>query len=111
MFAILVTSSFSVIAEPRLLPELTFPRIDGETETLSFPRERPLLLYSYSAVDAFPVFTAYDLDEYDSRILRGPVTREPRASAVPMRLHLPRRMGNDSIFDDQADLQMTGTDT
>jgi phytanoyl-CoA hydroxylase len=63
---------------------------------------RPLLLFSYSAVDAFPVFDAYDLDEYDSRILRGEPVREGRMEALPIRLHLPRRPGTDSIYDDQA---------
>ncbi|MEM7424708.1 MAG: phytanoyl-CoA dioxygenase family protein [Pseudomonadota bacterium] len=64
-------------------------------------RERPLLLYSYSAVDAFPVFVSYELEEYDSRILRGHPTRQMRSANVPMRLHLPRVTKADSIFDDQ----------
>ncbi|MGO1117561.1 phytanoyl-CoA dioxygenase family protein [Rhodovibrionaceae bacterium A322] len=65
-------------------------------------KERPLLLYSYSAVDAFPVFQHYDLEEYNSRIVKGAATLVPRATAVPMRLPLPGRPGADSIFDDQA---------
>ena len=67
-------------------------------------RERPLLLYSYSAVDAFPVFHEDDLAEYDGRILRGKPTRAPRCEAVPMRLPLPRRKGADSIFDNQSQI-------
>ena len=63
---------------------------------------RPLLLFSYSAVDAFPVFSAYDLDEFDSRILRGAPVREARMESLPVRLHLPRRPGSDSIYDNQA---------
>ena len=62
---------------------------------------RPLLLFSYAAVDAFPIFDAYDLDEFDSRILRGEPVVEGRMEAVPFRLHLPRRPGTDSIYDDQ----------
>ncbi|MEM7561529.1 MAG: phytanoyl-CoA dioxygenase family protein [Pseudomonadota bacterium] len=62
---------------------------------------RPLLLFSYAAVDSFPIFESYDLDEFDSRILRGEPVREGRMEAVPFRLHLPRRQGNDSIYDDQ----------
>ncbi len=65
-------------------------------------RERPLLLYAYSAVDAFPVFAEYDISEYDSRILRGAPTRAPRAEAVPMRIPVPRQQGADSIYDNQA---------
>ncbi len=64
-------------------------------------RERPLLLYSYTAVDAFPVFEKYDLEQYDRQILRGQPTRTPRCTDVPMRLPLPRLAGADSIFDDQ----------
>ncbi len=65
-------------------------------------RDRPLLLFSYSAVDAFPVLHSIDLAEYDTRILRGAPTLEPRAEAVPMRLPFPRAEGADSIFDNQA---------
>ncbi len=67
---------------------------------------RPLLLFSYAAVDAFPIFERYDLDEFDSRILRGEPVREGRMEALPFRLHLPRRPGTDSIYDDQE--QMAG---
>ncbi len=70
-------------------------------------RERPLLLYAYSAVDAFPVFCEYDLVEYDGRILRGEPTLAPRCEPVPMRLPVPRRPGVDSIFDNQAGIAAT----
>ena len=63
---------------------------------------RPLLLYSYAAVDALPVFDSYDLDEFDSRILRGEPVREARMEALPIRLHLPQKPGTDSIYDTQA---------
>lgn len=65
-------------------------------------KARPLLLFSYAAVDAFPVFDRYDLQEYDARILRGEPVRAGRMEAVPFRLHLPRAPGTDSIYDDQA---------
>jgi ectoine hydroxylase-related dioxygenase (phytanoyl-CoA dioxygenase family) len=64
--------------------------------------DRPLLLYSYSAVDAFPVFETRDLAEYDALILKGEPTRAPRATGVPMRLPLPRQESADSIYDNQA---------
>ena len=70
-------------------------------------RERPLLLFSYAAVDAFPVFAKVDLEKFDSRILRGEPTVVPRAEAVPMRLPQPRAVGADSIFDNQAALAAT----
>lgn len=70
-------------------------------------RERPLLLFSCAAVDAFPVFEKVDLEEFDSRILRGEPTVASRAEAVPMRLPQPRAAGADSIFDNQAALAAT----
>ena len=66
---------------------------------------RPLLLFSYAAVDAFPIFDSYELDEFDARILRGEPVREGRMEALPFRLHLPRRAGTDSIYDDQEAMQ------
>ncbi len=69
---------------------------------------RPLLLLSYAAVDAFPVFDAYDLAEFDSRILRGEPVRSGRMEAIPVRLPLPRQAGADSIYDNQA---VAGADT
>ena len=66
---------------------------------------RPLLLFSYAAVDAFPVFDQYDLDEFDSRILRGEPVREGRMEALPFRIHLPKNPGTDSIYDNQEQLQ------
>jgi phytanoyl-CoA hydroxylase len=70
--------------------------------------ERPLLLYSYSAVDAVPVFETRDLAEYDSRILRGSPTLAPRMTDVPIRLQYPKQRGADSIFDNQAPMLDAG---
>lgn len=75
--------------------------LHASTENRS-DRERPLLLFSYSAVDAFPVFEARDLSAYDTLILRGEPTLAPRATGVPMRLPLPREATADSIYDNQA---------
>ncbi|MCP4245903.1 MAG: phytanoyl-CoA dioxygenase family protein [bacterium] len=65
-------------------------------------RERPLLLFSYAAVDAWPLVDAPPLAEFDSRILRGQPTLAPRQEALPIRLPLPKDPAADSIFDDQA---------
>lgn len=62
---------------------------------------RPLLLFSYAAVDAFPVFDSYDIEEFDARILRGEPVRAGRMEALPFRIQVPRKAGTDSIFDDQ----------
>lgn len=65
-------------------------------------RPRPLLLFSYAAVDAWPLVDPIELEEFDSRILRGRPTLAPRQEALPVRISLPRVTGADSIFDDQA---------
>ena len=66
---------------------------------------RPLLLYSYAAADAFPVYKQLDIEAFDGRILRGAPTREARQTAVPVRIPYPRNPADDSIFDNQKDVQ------
>ena len=63
---------------------------------------RPLLLFSYAAVDAFPVFAQPDLTDFDGRILRGAPTLDARQTAVPVRIPEPRTPHADSIFENQA---------
>ncbi|MDH3473271.1 MAG: phytanoyl-CoA dioxygenase family protein [Rhodospirillales bacterium] len=63
---------------------------------------RPLLLFSYAAVDAWPLVDPVELAEFDGRILRGRPTLIPRQEAVPVRLPLPKDPAADSIFDNQA---------
>ena len=63
--------------------------------------ERPLLLLSYAAADAFPVFYGPDLAEFNARILRGAATLDARITDVPIRLPLPRAKGVGSIYDNQ----------
>ncbi len=70
---------------------------------------RPLLLFNYVAVDAFPVFHKYDWDEFNARILRGEVTFEPRIEQVPIRVPDPTPKPKDgystgSLFDLQQDM-------
>ncbi|MGI9413905.1 MAG: phytanoyl-CoA dioxygenase family protein [Hyphomicrobiales bacterium] len=65
-------------------------------------RERRLLLFSYAAVDAWPLVDTYELGEFNSRILTGEPTWAPRQVQLPVRIPLPRVEGSDSIFDDQA---------
>ena len=67
--------------------------------------ERPLLLFGYTAVDAFPVFDRFDLDEFDGRILRGEPVLEGRMESAPVRIPWPRKPGADSIYDNQAELR------
>ena len=66
------------------------------------PRGRPLLLFSYAAVDAFPVFDAFELEEFNARILRGEPVLSGRMETLPIRLPFPRPASADSIYDNQA---------
>ncbi len=63
---------------------------------------RPFLLFSYAAVDAFPLFGPCDLQTFDQQILRGCPVLTPRMEALPTRLPLPRADGADSIYDNQS---------
>lgn len=74
-------------------------------------RNRPLLLFNYVAVDAFPIFHSYEWEEFDGRILRGEPTSVPRVAQVPMRIPQPVPKTDDtfstgSLFDLQSG--MTG---
>ena len=64
-------------------------------------QNRPLLLFSYLAIDSYPIVDHYDWDEFNSRILRGDICYTPRQEKVPIRISFPRVPENDSIFDDQ----------
>ena len=75
--------------------------LHGSAENLG-PGPRPLLLFSYAAVDAWPVGERVDLEAFDGRILRGAPILAPRQTALPVRIPLPRVAAADSIFDDQA---------
>ncbi|MEL7542342.1 MAG: phytanoyl-CoA dioxygenase family protein [Pseudomonadota bacterium] len=72
---------------------------------------RPLLLFNYVAVDAFPVFHSYDWDAFNGRILRGEPTFSPRLADVPVRVPNPTPKPEDgyvtaSLFELQQ--QMSG---
>ena len=66
-------------------------------------RDRRLLLMCYMAIDAWPLASEgpFDLAEFDSRILRGEPTLQPRQEALPVRSPVPRIPDSDSIFEDQ----------
>ncbi len=76
--------------------------LHGSTANRS-DQNRPLLLFNYVAVDAFPIFHNYDWDEFNSRILRGEPTFTPRLAPVPVRIHKPTpqhdRFATGSLFE------------
>ena len=65
-------------------------------------RSRNLLLYGIAAADAWPLLGVPDLDEFNSRLLTGTPTLEPRMTAVPVRLPLPPAARQGSIYENQA---------
>ena len=74
--------------------------LHGSRENLS-DSDRPLLVISYAAVDAWPVGQSVDLAEFDDRILRGSPTVSARQLTLPVRMPYPKIASSDSIFDDQ----------
>ena len=65
-------------------------------------RNRNLLLYGIAAADAWPLLGVPDLDEFDSQLLSGKPTLEPRMTSVPVRLPLPPAAHQGSIYENQA---------
>lgn len=68
---------------------------------------RRFLLYEYAAVDAWPlagVEAMEDLDDFDSRIVHGVATLQPRVTPVPVRMPLPRAPHQGSIYENQRTL-------
>jgi len=68
-------------------------------------RDRRLLFYEMMAADAFPVMGSMTkfsgLDEYNSRMLCGEPTLEPRLEPVPVRIPLPLPERQGSIYEIQ----------
>jgi phytanoyl-CoA hydroxylase len=64
-------------------------------------RSRWLLLYEFTAADAWPLSGVSDLDEFNGRLLSGEPTLEPRLEKVPVRLPLPPALHQGSIYENQ----------
>ena len=64
---------------------------------------RTLLLYEYGAADAWPIMGVADLAEFDSRLITGEPTIEPRMVPAPVRLPLPPALRQGSIYENQSD--------
>ena len=64
--------------------------------------DRRLLLYEITAADAFPIMGALSklpsIEEYDSRLLCGKPTIEPRLEALPVRIPQPAPQDFGSIY-------------
>ncbi len=78
-------------------------------------RARRLLFYECMAADAFPVMgsmtTFGSLEEYNSRMLCGTPTLEPRLVPVPVRIPLPLPEARGSIYEIQKGFRNKGFQT
>ena len=75
--------------------------VHGSAQNLSaLPRQ--LLLYEFSAADAFPIARPVtDLAAYDANLIAGRPTIAPRLAAVPVRMPLPAAPHQGSIYENQ----------
>jgi ectoine hydroxylase-related dioxygenase (phytanoyl-CoA dioxygenase family) len=64
-------------------------------------RPRNLLLYECAAADAWPLVNFTDLEEFDSRMICGRPTLEPRLERVPIRMPYPPAANQGSIYENQ----------
>ncbi len=78
-------------------------------------RDRRLLFYEVLAADAFPVMggmTRFDgIEDYNSRMLCGEPTLQPRLASVPVRIPQPQPDENRSIYEIQARVKRRALDT
>lgn len=68
---------------------------------------RRLLLFQYCAIDAWPLTGSVDWDAFNSNILRGEPTNQPRLRDVPVRMPLPGAERGGSIYENQSVLDRT----
>lgn len=75
--------------------------VHGSAQNVS-PLPRQLLLYEFSAADAFPIARPVsDLAAYDANLIAGETTIVPRVTAVPVRMPLPPAPHQGSIYENQ----------
>ncbi|MCA3131829.1 MAG: phytanoyl-CoA dioxygenase family protein [Betaproteobacteria bacterium] len=74
--------------------------VHGSAENSS-DRPRQLLLYECAAADAWPLVNFTTLEEFDSRMICGSPTLEPRLEKVPVRMPLPPALNQGSIYENQ----------
>jgi ectoine hydroxylase-related dioxygenase (phytanoyl-CoA dioxygenase family) len=65
-------------------------------------RQRRLLLTEYAAADAWPLANMKgDFDAFESRMVRGVSTSQPRMAPVPVRMPFPAAKKQGSIYENQ----------
>ena len=64
-------------------------------------KPRRLLLFEFAAADAWPLMGVADFAEFNSRIVLGSPTVEPRVRPAPVRMPLPPASSQGSIYENQ----------
>ncbi|MBT6411399.1 MAG: phytanoyl-CoA dioxygenase family protein [Betaproteobacteria bacterium] len=77
--------------------------VHGSAQNIS-PDPRRLMLYECAAADAWPYLKFLDLEEFNSRMIVGHSTLEPRATNVPVRMPFPPAKKQGSIYENQTAL-------
>jgi phytanoyl-CoA hydroxylase len=67
-------------------------------------RPRRLLLFQYTAVDAFPLMGVSDWEQFNANIVTGKPTMDARMTPVPVRIPLPAATFEGSIYENQRTL-------
>ncbi|MFN0037884.1 MAG: phytanoyl-CoA dioxygenase family protein [Burkholderiales bacterium] len=78
--------------------------VHGSAQNTSL-KPRQLLLYECMAADAWPLVNFKDLDEFNSRMIVGQPTLEPRQEKLPVRMPLPPALAQGSIYENQTALR------
>ena len=78
--------------------------VHGSAQNTS-EKPRQLLLYECTAADAWPLVNFKDLDEFNSRMIFGEPTLEPRTEKVPICMPLPPALAQGSIYENQTALR------
>lgn len=71
-------------------------------------RQRRILLYEYAAADAWPlggIENVANMEEFNSRVVHGQPTLQPRMEDVPVRMPLPIAKYQGSIYENQRTLE------
>ena len=72
---------------------------------------RRLLLFEFAAADAFPLLGIANYEEFNSRIVLGSPTVEPRLRPAPIRMPLPPAKSQGSIYENQRGAKVKYFDT
>ena len=66
---------------------------------------RRLYLLQLCSADAWPLSDVQDWDEFNSKLLRGEATNQPRLVSIPVRMPLPGPESSGSIYETQSVLE------